>query len=154
MLCNFSLSYNPPILGGKTWEENGACGPPTFPLPFSFLSHFLLIQARENTPPHPIFLSHFLSSPIFPPSKHTLSLREFFSIRKQFYIRKHFHWTLVFVHIFLTDAQCYLYQQPALVTRHSEVSPLDVGYVHWHLVLLVSTASASLNTTGSKITSG
>ena len=73
MMCNFSLSYNPPILGGKLWEENGACGPPTFPLPFSFLSHFLLIQARENTPPHPIFLSHFLSSPIFPPSKHTLS---------------------------------------------------------------------------------
>ena len=72
MLCNFSLSYNPPILGGKTWEENGACGPPTFPLPFSSLSHFLPIQARENTSPHPIFLSHFLSSPIFPPSKHTL----------------------------------------------------------------------------------
>ena len=70
MMCNFSLSYNPPILGGKLWEENGACGPPTFPLPFSFLSHFLPIQARENTPPHPIFLSHFLSSPIFPPSKH------------------------------------------------------------------------------------
>ena len=51
MLCNFSLSYNPPILGGKTWEENGACGPPTFPLPFSFFSHFLPIQARENTFP-------------------------------------------------------------------------------------------------------
>ena len=73
MLCNFSLSYNPPILGGKTWEENGARGPPTFPLPFSFLSHFLPIQARENTSPHPIFLSHLLSSPIFPPSKHTLT---------------------------------------------------------------------------------
>ena len=55
MLCNFSLSYNPPILGGKTWEENGAYGPPTFLLPFSFLSHFL-------------------SSLIFPPSKHTLSI--------------------------------------------------------------------------------
>ena len=81
MLCNFSLSYNPPILGGKTWEENGACGPPTFPLPFSFLSHFLLIQARENTSPHPIFLSHFLSSPIFPLSKHTLRLPAFFNTR-------------------------------------------------------------------------
>ena len=53
MMCSFSLSYNPPILGGKLWEENGACGPPTFPLPFSFLSHFLLIQARENTSPTP-----------------------------------------------------------------------------------------------------
>ena len=66
MLCNFSLSYNPPILGGKTWKENGACGPPTFPLPFSFLSHFLHIkQGKIFPPPHfPLpfsFLSHFPS---------------------------------------------------------------------------------------------
>ena len=46
MMCNFSISYNLSILGGKTWEENGACGSPTFSLLFSFLSHFLYIQAR------------------------------------------------------------------------------------------------------------
>ena len=92
MMCSFSLSYNPPILGGKLWEENGACGPPTFPLPFSFLSHFLPIQARENTPPHPIFLSHFLSSPIFPPSKHTLNV-SFIKFRslKRFLLRTSVH---------------------------------------------------------------
>ena len=56
-----NLSQNPPILGGKSWGENGAWGPHYFPSPFSFLSHFLSYQAGEN-----VFLTPF-SLPIFFP---------------------------------------------------------------------------------------
>ena len=45
--------------------------------------------------------------------------------------------------LLLTLAQCPLFQQSPLVTKQSEVILLDVGYVHWRLVLPVPTASAS-----------
>ena len=56
--------------------------------------------------------------------------------------------------LLLTLTQCPSIQQPALVTKQSEAILLDVGYVHWRLVLSIPTASASLNLIGSKFTSG
>ena len=55
---------------------------------------------------------------------------------------------------YLTLAQCPSIQQSALVTKLSEAISLGVAYVHCRLVSSTLTASASLNTTGSKITSG
>ena len=57
-------------LGGKwgMWPTHFS-SPLFFPLPFS--PH----PSKGKYFPHPIFLSHFLSSPIFPPSKHTLNLK-------------------------------------------------------------------------------
>ena len=64
MLCNFSLSYNPPILGGKTWEENGACGPPTFPLsPFISSPIFSLSKQGKILPLTPFFSLIFFPLP-------------------------------------------------------------------------------------------
>ena len=59
-----------------------------------------------------------------------------------------------FCSLLLTLTQCPSIQQPALVTKQSEAILLDVGYVHWRLVLSIPTASASLNLIGSKFTSG
>ena len=67
MLSNFSLSYNPPILGGKWGMWLTHFSSPLF-FPLSFSPH----PSKGKYFPHPIFLSHFLSSLIFPPSKHTL----------------------------------------------------------------------------------
>ena len=43
----------------------------------------------------------------------------------------------------LTLAQCPSLQQPALVTKLSEVIPLDVAHIHWRSVLSILTASVS-----------
>ena len=56
--------------------------------------------------------------------------------------------------LLLTLAQCPSIQQSALVTKLSEAISLGVAYVHCRLVSSTLTASASLNTTGSKFTSG
>ena len=62
-------------LGGKwgMWPTHFS-SPLFFPLPFS--PH----PSKGKYFPHPIFLSHFLSSPIFPPSKHTLKYHVWFYI--------------------------------------------------------------------------
>ena len=71
ILCNFSLSYNPPHFGKKYLGGKWGMWPTHFSSPIFFPLPFSPHPSKGKYFPHPIFLSHFLSSPIFPPSKHT-----------------------------------------------------------------------------------
>ena len=56
-------------------------------------SHMYMHQAGKNTLPHPIFLSHFLSTLIFPPSKQTISVENHNYLRAINWSPRPFNWS-------------------------------------------------------------